>query len=176
MTGPPVERKPRDPATWMGTTRDRVASLSEYFQAGADQYTPEALRLAATEGGFSQEEIDVAYGRAVKRQRDEELAGPIRKRARLIVRAAYGLVYAAFAVAFLTFASRSGAGGIALVILTVVLAVALSISLTWIKRRQPTAEQVEGALVAMLAVPFVLLVAVAGLCVAGTTPGSFGLF
>jgi len=35
---------------------------------------------------------------------------------------------------------------------------------------------VEGALVAMLTVPFVLLFAVAGLCVAGTTPGSFGLF
>lgn len=176
MTGSPEERKPRDPATWMGATRDRVASLSDYFLAGADQYTPDALRQAASEAGFEPAEIDEAYGRATKRQRDEEVAGPIRRRARRIVLLAYALVYAAFAVAFLTFASRLGAGIIALVILTLALLVALSISLAWVKRRHPSEDQVEGALVAMLAVPFVLLFAVAGLCVAGTTPGSFGLF
>ena len=79
-------------------------------------------------------------------------------------------------MAFLTFASRSGAGGIALIILTLVLAVAHSVSQAWIRRRHPTADQVDGALVGMLALPFVLLVAVSGVCVAGTTPGSFGLF
>ena len=176
MTGAPEERKPKDPAIWMGATRDRVASLSEYFLAGAERYTPEALRRAASEAGFTPQEIDEAYGRATERQRDEAVAGPIRHRARRIVLAAYGLVYAAFAVAFLTFAYRLGAGIIALVILGVVVLVALAISLTWVGSRHPSDDQVEGALVTMLAVPFVLLIAVAGLCVAGTTPGSFGLF
>lgn len=176
MTGPPEERKPKDPGTWIGATSDRVASLSEYFLAGADRYTPEALRQAASEAGFTPQEIDEAYGRATARQRDEEIAGPIRRRARRIVLTAYGLAYAAFAVAFLTIAYRLGAGIIALVILSVALLVALSISLTWIRGRHPTEDQVEGALVAMLAVPFVLLFAVAGLCVAGTAPGSFGIF
>lgn len=176
MTGPSQEQKPKDPAIWMGDTSDRVMSLSDYFLAGAERYTPEALRLAASDAGFSPEEIDQAYRRASERQRDEEIAGPIRRRARRIVLAAYGLVYAAFVAAFLTVAYRLGAGIIALVILTLVLLIALSISLAWVRGRHPSEDQVEGALAAMLAVPFVLLVAVAGLCVAGTTPGSFGLF
>jgi hypothetical protein len=176
VTGAPEERKPKDPAIWIGATRDRVASLSEYFLAGAERYTPEALRHAASEAGFTPQEIDQAYGRATERQRDEAVAGPIRLRARRIVLAAYGLVYAAFAIAFLTIAYRLGAGIIALVILSPALLVALAISLTWVRGRHPTEDQVEGALVAMLAVPFVLLFAVAGLCVAGTTPGLFGIF
>jgi hypothetical protein len=176
MTEPSEVQKPKDPAIWIGTTSDRVASLSDYFIAGAERYTPEALRQAASEAGFTPQEIDEAYGRATERQRDEAVAGPIRHRARRIVLAAYGLVYAAFAVAFLTFAYRLGAGIIALVILSVVVLVALSISLAWVRSRHPSEDQVEGALVAMLAVPFVLLIAVAGLCVAGTTPGSFGIF
>ena len=92
MSGPPEERKPKDPSTWMGATSDRVGSLSDYFLAGADRYTPEALRAAASEAGFTPMEIEEAYGRAVTRQRDEEVAGPIRQRARLIVRIASGLV------------------------------------------------------------------------------------
>ena len=176
MTGSPEERKPNDPSRWIGATRDRVASLSDYFLAGADRYTPEALRQAASESGFSPEEIDQAYGRAIERQRDEEVARPIRSRARRIVLAAYGLVYAAFAVAFLTFAYRLGAGIIALVIFSLALLVALSISLAWVRGRHPSADQVGVALVTMLTVPFVLLFAVAGLCVAGTTPGSLGIF
>lgn len=176
MTGSSEERKPKDPSIWMGATSDRVASLTDYFLAGTERYTPEALRQAASDAGFSPDEIDQAYGRAIARQRDEEIAGPIRRRARRIVLAAYGLVYAAFVAAFLTVAYRLGAGIIAIVILSLVLLIALSISLAWVRRRRPAADQVEGALVTMLAVPFVLLVAVAGLCVAGTTPGSFGLF
>lgn len=176
MTGSPEERKPKDPSTWMGATSDRVASLGEYFLAGADRYTPEALRHAASESGFSPDEIDLAYGRAIERQRDEAVTGPIRRRARRTVLAAYGLVYATFVAAFLTVAYRLGAGIIAIIILSLVLLVALSISLAWVDRRRLAADQVQGAMLALLAVPFVLLFAVAGLCVAGTTPGSFGLF
>ncbi len=176
MTGSPDERKPKDPSTWMGATRDRVGSLTDYFLAGAERYTPEALRQAASEAGFSPDEIDEAHGRAIERRRDEELAGPIRRRARRIVLVAYGLVYAAFVAAFLTVAYRLGAGIIAIIILTLVLLIALSISLAWVTSRHPSEDQVEGALAVMLAVPFVLLIAVAGLCVAGTTPGSYGIF
>ena len=176
MTELPEERKPKDPTVWMGATRDRVRSLSEYFLAGAERYTSDALRHAASEAGFTAQEIEEAYGRATERQRDEQVAGPIRSRARRIVLVSYGLVYAAFAVAFLTIAYRLGAGIIALVILSLALLVALSVSLAWVRGRHPTEDQVGGALLVMLAVPFVLLFTVAGLCVAGTTPGSFGIF
>jgi len=176
VSGTPPDRKPTDPSTWIGKTTDRIASLSEYFAAGADRYTPEALRRAASESGFSPDEIEQAYARADERRRADDLARPVRQRARRIVLAAYGLVYVAFAVPFLTFANRYGAGVIALIVLTVVLGIAYWISVTWVNRRRPTAEQVEGALVTMLAVPLFLLVAVAGLCVASTGPGAFGLF
>ena len=106
-----------------------MASLSEYFLAGAERYTPEALRQAASESGFSPDEIDEAYGRATKRQRDEEMSGRIRRRARWIVLAAYGLVYAALVVAFLGYDNQYGAATISIVVLTVVLGVALLISI-----------------------------------------------
>jgi len=170
MTGPPEEQKPKDPATWIGETNDRVASLSEYFLAGAERYTPAALRQAASEAGFSAAEIDDAYARATSRQRDEELARPLRRRARWVVLAAYGLVYAVFFVAFLGYENRYGAATISLIVLTVVLGVALLISIQWVRGRRPTAERLQGAMVTMLSLPLVLLVSVAGLCIATTRP------
>ena len=170
MTESPEERKPKDPATWIGATSDRVASLSEYFLAGAERYTPEALRQAASHSGFSQAEIEEAYGRATKRQRDEELARPLRRRARWVVLAAYGLVYAAFFVAFLGYENRYGAATISLIVLTVVLGVALLISIQWIRGRRPTAEQIRDGMFTMIVFPLVLLGSVAGLCIATTRP------
>jgi hypothetical protein len=170
VTEPPEERKPKDPATWIGETRDRVESLSEYFQAGAERYTPEALRQAASEAGYSPAEIDEAYGRATTRQRDEELSRPLRRRARWIVLAAYGLVYVVFFLAFLGYDDRYGAATISLIVLTVVLGVALLISIRWVRGRRPSAEQLQGAMLTMLSLPLVLLVSVAGLCIATTRP------
>ena len=91
MTGPPEERKPKDPATWIGKTSDRVGSLSEYFLAGSARYTPEALRQAASEAGFTPQEIDEAERRAIRRQHDEEAAAPVRRRALWIIVAAYAV-------------------------------------------------------------------------------------
>jgi len=175
VSGSPPDREPTDPSTWIGKTRDRIGALSEYFAKGADQYTPEALRRAARESGFSPDEIEQAYARAEERRRAEELARPIRRRARWIVLAAYGLVLAVFAVPFLTVPSRYGVGQVALVVLAIVLGISLLISRSWINRRRPSADQTERALLTMLAVPFVLLVAVAGLCVASVGPGALGL-
>jgi hypothetical protein len=152
----------------MGATRDRVASLSEYFLAGGERYTPEALRQAASEAGFTPQEIDEAFGRATRRQRDEEVAAPIRSRARTIVLAAYGLVYAALFVAFLGYDNRYGVATISLIVLTIVLAFALLMSVRWVRGRRPSAEQLQGALLTMLSLPLVLLVSVAGLCMATT--------
>jgi len=176
VSGSPPDRKPTDPSTWIGKTPDRIAALSEYFAKGADEYTPEALRRAASESGFSPDEIEQAYARAEERRRANDSVRPIRRRARRVVLAAYGLVYLVFAVLFLTSSNRYGGGVIALIILTIVLGIALLISVAWVNRRRPTAEQLEGALATMLALPLILLVAVAGLCVASSGPGAFGLF
>lgn len=169
MSGPTPARKPTDPLVWMGRTNDRTAALSEYFEAGADRYTPDALRRAATESGFSPMEVQEAYARAAERRRAAEVTRPIRRRARWIVLAAYGLTYLAFAVAFLGDGINQYSfeiGG--LVVLAMVLGVALFPSLRWARSRGST-------LLAMLVVPFVLLVAISGLCFASTGPTYFGL-
>lgn len=166
MTEPQEEQKPKDPATRVGKASDRVASLSAYFLAGAERYTPEALRQAASEAGYSPAEID----EATRRQRDEELAAPIRRGARWIVLAAYGLVYAALGVALLGTENRYGFATISLGVLTFVLLLALLISMNWVRGRHPTAEQLQGAMLTMLSLPLVLLVSVAGLCIATTRP------
>jgi hypothetical protein len=170
VTGPPEERKPKDPSTWIGKTSDRVRSLSDYFLAGTARYTPEALRQAASESGYSPEEIDEAYSRATRRQRDEEVTAPIRRRALWIVLAAYALAYTALGVALLGTDNRYGAATIALGVLTFVLGIALLISINWVRGRRPSAGQLQGAMLTMLSLPFVLLVSVAGLCIATTRP------
>ncbi len=171
MTEPPEERKPKDPSTWIGETSDRVASLSEYFLAGAERYSPEALRQAASDSGYTPEEVDEAYRRAAKRQRDEELARPVRRGALWIVLAVYVLVYAVLGWALLSgLENRYGTATISLGVLTFVLLLALLISVNWVRGRHPSAEQLQGAMLTMLSVPLVLLGSVAGLCIATTRP------
>jgi hypothetical protein len=48
--------------------------------------------------------------------------------------------------------------------------VALLISIRWVRGRRPSAEQLQGAMLTMLSLPLVLLVSVAGLCIATTRP------
>jgi hypothetical protein len=175
VSGPSSPDQPTTIPERMGDRQDRIASLSEYFVANADRYVPGALRQAASDAGFNPGEIEEAYSRAATRHRDE-LSRPIRSRARWIVIVAYGLVYLAFAIAFLTFRNRIGGGPIALVFLTIALGIALWISFAWVNRRRPSAAQLPGAMLVMLALPMVLLIAVAGLCVASTGPGAFGVF
>jgi hypothetical protein len=161
--------KPTEAAAWAGPG-DRVAALSDYFVAHTDRYTPDALRQAASEAGFGPDEIEEAFGRSAAVRRDLESLMPVRRRARWIVLAAYGLVYAVLGVALVTSPYSYGAGVIELVILSVVLGVALLISIVWIRRRRRASPRLEGALMTMLVLPIVLLVAVAGLCIATTQP------
>lgn len=170
MSGPTPAREPTDPSVWMGRTNDRIASLSEYFEAGADGYTPDALRRAAGEAGFSPDEIEDAYSRAAKRRRAAEMTRPIRRRARWIVLAAYGLTYVVLAALIMGGRNPYGIGYIGLGIFTLILAFALAISVDWIKRRRPSVERLEGALMTMLTLPMALLVAVTGICLFG--PGA----
>ena len=83
---------------------------------------------------------------------------------------AYGLVYAAFFVAFLGYENRYGAATISLIVLTIVLGMALLISIRWVRGRRPTPEQLQDGMFTMLVLPLVLLVSVAGLCIATTQP------
>ena len=155
-----------------GDDRTRLESLVAYLVAQGERFTPGALGHAAAEAGYTPTEIDAAMELAEVRRQADTAARPVRARARWLVLAAYALTYLAFAVGFLSGPKQNDPYGIAVValaVLTGVLGLALLISILWVNRRRVAASQLQGAMVALVALPFVLLVAVAGLCVVTTS-------
>jgi hypothetical protein len=149
--------------------------LTAYFWSNRDRFTEAALSSAAQAAGYSPDEIATAARYVVGRRADEAAAKPVKARARRFVLAGYGVTFLVFAAGFLRPSAPEntylrGAGPLALGILGITMLAALLIGLLWIALRRPAADQAEGALGVMLVVPFVLLVVVAGLCVATTSP------
>ena len=172
MDAPPPTQPPTGSPGWAGATEDRVDRLSAYFVEQGDRYTVEALRTAAADAGFTPEEIEAAAALVATRRQNAEAARPLRTRARWIVLVAYGLVYAALAVALLQAPNLDnyGMGEFSLIVLTFLLGIALLISIVWVNRRGRSPARLEGAMLAMLVLPMILLLGVAGLCVATTRP------
>lgn len=150
----------------------RPGMLQDYLWSNRKRFTDTALANAALAAGYSTEEITAAAAAVAQRGVDEAAAKPVKARARRLVLAAYGITFLLFAIAFLrptpSPSMYVGGGGL-LTILAVAMLIAVALGLAWVASRHPTAERAEGALGLMLAVPFVLLILVAGLCVATTS-------
>lgn len=140
-------------------------TLALYLEANRRKFTDEALAAKALEAGYSQDEIN----RATEQLRSVESATPVRKRARQVVLAAYLATYAALVAGMLLNPSTYGAAPIGIGVLTAVLGVALAIALALVRSARPRAAT-QLALAGVLAVPVILLVVVAGLCVATGLP------
>ena len=80
------------------------------------------------------------------------------------------MTYLVFAVVFLTQPFSYGLGAIALVILTVVLLIALGLSSIWTRRRTWRERGASVSIAAILSLPVILLVLVAGTCAVTTFP------
>ena len=157
MSGPPPADRP-GPASDGSTAQARIGILTDHFARNRERYTPEALRAAALDAGYTAEEADQALGLAASRREDELVVRPLRSRARLIAIAAYLLGFAMVAYAFLSDQINQYSfeeGGLA--VFAVVLGLALLVSIRWVNGRGQT-------LAAMLIVPLALLFAVSGLC------------
>jgi hypothetical protein len=126
----------------------------------ADRFTAEALRQASLEAGYTPEEIAQASDHADR----AAAVRPIRARARWIVLGAYALVWVLFAMVYLTRDYAYGSGVVLQGILTISLLITLGISLLWVRWRRPDPSTVGRATAVFLALPVVLLVGVAGLC------------
>jgi hypothetical protein len=150
MTGPSND-KPSDRAS-AKAQGDRVNALARYLGSHADRFTPEALRRAAIDAGYTPDEIDQASDRA----RVTAAVRPIRARAQWIVLGAYALVWLLFVYAYGTGTLQG--------ILTISLLIALGLSLLWLRWRRPDPTTVGRATAVFLALPVILLVGVAGLC------------
>jgi len=156
----------------------RPQILHEHFWSNRDRFTEVALAAAAQSSGYTPDEIATAIASVVKRRADEAAAKPVKARARRYVLAAYGITFLVFAFAFMRPTSPDssyshGFAPVALGVLGFTMLIALLIGLAWVGARHPSAERAEGALGVMLAVPFVLLVVVAGLCLVTTGPMIF---
>jgi hypothetical protein len=139
---------------------DRVDALARYLGSHAGQFTPEALRQAAIDAGYTPDEIEQAADRA----RRAAAIRPIRARAQWIVLGAYALVWVLFASVYLTRDYSYGMGSVLQGILTISLLIALGLSLLWLRWRRPDPSTVGRATAVFLALPVILLVGVAGLC------------
>jgi len=149
----------------------RPQILHQYFWSNRDRFTEAALTAAAQSSGYTPDEIATAIASVAKRRADEAAARPVKARARRYVLAAYGITFLVFAFALLRpTAPDHSFAPVALGILGFTMLIALLLGLAWVAGRRPSAERAEGALGVMLAVPFVLLVVVAGLCVVTTGP------
>ena len=175
MTDPSDERAV--PAPRRGANEFEAAfrprMLHEYLWSNRDGFTEAALAAAAQAAGYSTEEITTAAAGVAKRRLDEAAAKPVKARARWYIFAAYGIVFVAFAIVFLQPAASRAmfvGGGVLLGILAVAMLIALWLGLAWVASRHPAEEGAKAALGVMLAVPFVLLIVVAGLCAVTTSP------
>jgi hypothetical protein len=158
MTGSSNE-KPSD-LGFVQAKGDRVDALARYLGSHEGQFTPEALRQAAIDAGYTPDEIE----QAADRVRRAAAIRPIRARAQWIVLGAYALVWVLFASVYLTRDYSYGMGSVLQGILTISLLIALGLSLLWLRWRRPDPSTVGRATAVFLALPVILLVGVAGLC------------
>jgi hypothetical protein len=159
MTNP---ANPTDPANsgWSASQPPGGGKrLERYFAANQATTTEEALSAAARSSGHSDEAIAAAWARV----RADELAAPIRQRARAIVLAAYLLTFAALMTGMIV--NSSSTIVISGSVLLVSMLIGLGLSLLMVRLAGPGA-----AIAAVLAGPVIVLVIVAGLCVATGLP------
>jgi hypothetical protein len=168
---PPGRTGPR-PA-WESTIRPEVRRqmLADHFMANVGSHTPEALGRTALAAGYTQEEVDAAIASLGPRLAAAEASAPTRKIAQQTILALYALTYLLFAIVFLTQSFSYGIGVIALIILTGVLGLALGLSALWARRRTWRERGASVSIAAILSLPIVLLVLVAGTCAYTTFPG-----
>lgn len=157
----PIETGSTQPKADMPT-----AGLEAYFTANRHGYTDEALAASARASGYS----PAAIAGALAAAKAAEMSAPLLARARVIVLFSYLLVYAVLVIGMLTNPSGYGAGAIGTVVLTVTLVVAWLISVVWIRRRGRKIQVGGSGFTAVLALPVVLLVIVAGSCIATGLP------
>lgn len=153
--------------------QEHVRVLADHFLRYRRTHTAEALGRAAMAAGYSQEEVVAAINAVDAGLASAEASAPRRATAQRAILGAYGLTYLVFAVVFLTQPFSYGIGVIALIILTVVLLVALGLSSLWFRRRTWRERGASVSVAAILSLPIVLLVLVAGTCAATTFPSMF---
>lgn len=141
--------------------------LYAYLERNRGKFTDEVLTEAVLKEGYTQEEVTAAFAELAR----AEGSKPVRARARLIVLAAYAITFAVLVFGMLTSSYAMGSGFIGSIVLAGSMGLALGLSLLVV--RHSKGDGSGGGLMAltgMLVIPVVLLVIVAGLCLATGLP------
>jgi len=166
-TQPTAPSQPPPSAT-SGSRADQVSALAAYLVANHGRFTDDALERAALDAGYPEDVLTEA-----RAARSADPAVAIRERARRWVLAAYGITFVLLLLGmFINPAARTYGGSvIGAIVLALTLGLALAIALFAVRRSRPNIAA-TGAMVmtGILAIPIILLVVVAGLCVATGLP------
>lgn len=142
--------------------------LQAYVHANAGKFTDAAITAELLRAGYDRADITAALSGAAA----ADVSAPVRSRARRIVILAYLLTYGLLVAGMLTNSGSGsyGAGIIGTIVLTVVLGLAFLIAAVWLRRQGSRERPVAPDLTAMIAIPLILLVIVAGACLATGLP------
>jgi len=165
---PPPSPSETPPPAASTSRADQVAALAAYLAANQGRFTDEALEQAALDAGYPKDVLVEA-----RAERAADPAVGIRQRARRWVLAAYGITFVVLVIGmFANPVGRTYGGNvIGAIVLALTLGLALAIALFVVRRSRPSPDA-TGAMVmtGILAIPVILLVVVAGLCVATGLP------
>jgi hypothetical protein len=145
--------------------------LESHFRLHGGRYTRFALEQAARAAGYSNNDIAAAWSRIDMEEGGKAPAGRAAAVARSVILVLYVATFAIF-VGGSDMSQRTYGVGVA--ILAVTLVVTGIISLLVVGRAKVVSRNPSAAIAGLLALPFVLLFIVAGLCVATTGPTFFG--
>jgi hypothetical protein len=145
--------------------------LESHFRLHGGRYTRFALEQAARAAGYSDNDIAAAWSRIDMEEGGKAPAGRAAAVARSVILVLYVATFAIF-VGGSDMSQRTYGVGVA--ILAVTLVVTGIISLLVVGRAKVVSRNPSAAIAGLLALPFILLFIVAGLCVATTGPTFFG--
>ena len=147
----------------------RVWLVTSYLETNRARFTEEALVQAARSRGYTEDVVEEARLRA----RAIQDSAPTRLRARRWIVAAYALTFATLTIGMVIKGTAPGYGGMTgpgTLTLAVSLGLALLLSLGWLRSRRGHVGDGATGLIVLFSVPLVLLVTVAGVCVATGLP------
>jgi hypothetical protein len=146
---------------------EAVEAAAAWIVEHHERYSPDGLGAQLLAAGYSDAEVAAARAEAERRLAGGAPRGDLRARAAAILIVAFLGTWGI--LSWLLVAPRENTyGPIAAGILAMVLAFVALLSLAVISQSRGLKRGAQGALVTILAVPFVLLVIVAGLCLATT--------
>lgn len=157
-TGQPASNIP-------ASREEQLARVLRYFERNYGRFTEEAMVRRVRESGYPDDVIE--EGRA--RLRTLDASQPTRSRARGWIYGAYLLTFVVLVTGMFTNESQSY-GAIGVAILAVTLGLAFLIARSWLGWRGRKLTDATTGFAVLLSVPLVLLVIVAGLCVASGMP------